>query len=44
MLTYFINSGGKNLSASRRAELEKAKVLLSKKIKSQKKPSLRKVA
>jgi len=44
MLTYFINRGGKNLSASRRAELEKAKVLLSKKIKSQKKPSLRKVA
>jgi len=44
MLTYFINRDGKNLSAARRAELEKAKVLLSKKIKSQKKPSLRKVA
>ena len=44
MLTYFINRGGKNLSASRRAELEKAKVLLSKKIKSQKKPSPRKAA
>ena len=44
MLTYFINRGGKNLSALRRAELEKAKVLLSKKIKSHKKPSLRKVA
>jgi Protein of unknown function (DUF3175) len=30
MLTYFINRGGRNLSASRRAELEKAKSLLSK--------------
>ena len=29
MLFYFINRGGKNLSASRRAELEKAKRLLS---------------
>ena len=29
MLTYFINRGGKGLSASRRAELEKAKRLLS---------------
>lgn len=32
MLTYFINRGGRNLTASRRAELEKAKILLSKKI------------
>jgi hypothetical protein len=32
MLTYFINRGGRGLSASRRAELEKAKRLLSKKI------------
>jgi tRNA(adenine34) deaminase len=32
MLTYFINRGGKGLSASRRAELEKAKALLSKRI------------
>jgi len=28
MLTYFINRAGKGLSAARRAELEKAKVLL----------------
>jgi tRNA(adenine34) deaminase len=32
MLTYFINRGGKGLSGERRAELEKAKRLLSKKI------------
>ena len=32
MLTYFINRRGKGLSASRRAELEKAKTLLSKRI------------
>ena len=32
MLTYFINRAGKVLSASHRAELEKAKVLLSKRI------------
>lgn len=30
MLTYFINRGGRGLSAARRAELEKAKALLSK--------------
>lgn len=36
MLLYFINRGGKNLSAARRAELEKAKALLSKKIKAPK--------
>jgi hypothetical protein len=29
MLTFYINRAGKNLSASRRAELEKAKKLLS---------------
>ena len=29
MLTYFINRAGRGLTASRRAELEKAKVLLS---------------
>ena len=33
MLTYYINRGGKGLSASRRKELEKAKELLSKKVK-----------
>jgi len=32
MLTYFINRAGKKLSASRQAELEKAKALLSKRI------------
>jgi hypothetical protein len=32
MLTYFINRGGKGLSADRRAELEKAKTLLSKRV------------
>jgi hypothetical protein len=32
MLTYFINRAGKGLSASRRAELTRAKRLLSKKI------------
>jgi tRNA(adenine34) deaminase len=33
MLTYYINRGGKNLSASRRKELERAKDLLSEKVK-----------
>ena len=33
MLTYFINRAGRELSASRRAELEKAKRLLSLRIK-----------
>ena len=32
MLTYFINRGGKNLTAARRHELEKAKKLLSERI------------
>lgn len=32
MLTYFINRGGRGLSASRKAELEKAKRLLSDRI------------
>jgi hypothetical protein len=32
MLTYFINRGGRGLSASRRAELERAKLLLSKRV------------
>jgi len=35
MLNYFINRGGKNLTASRRHELEKAKRLLSELIKKQ---------
>ena len=33
MLNYYINRGGKNLSASRRKELEKAKGLLSARVK-----------
>lgn len=36
MLTYFINRAGKGLSATRRAKLEHAKELLSKKIQSDK--------
>jgi len=32
MLTYFINRAGRGLSATRKAELEKAKALLSKRI------------
>jgi hypothetical protein len=32
MLTYFINRGGHGLSARRRAELEKAKALLAKRV------------
>jgi tRNA(adenine34) deaminase len=41
MLTYFINRGGKGLSADRRAELEKAKALLSNRIRSKKTSSRR---
>ena len=37
MLTYFINRGGRGLSAHRRAELQKAKRLLSKRIQESKK-------
>jgi tRNA(adenine34) deaminase len=32
MLTYFINRAGRGLSAGRRAELEKAKALLSQRV------------
>jgi tRNA(adenine34) deaminase len=32
MLTYFINRAGRGLSASRRAELERAKALLSRRV------------
>ncbi|MGC1372552.1 MAG: DUF3175 domain-containing protein [Candidatus Sulfotelmatobacter sp.] len=42
MLTYFINRAGHNLPASRRAELEKAKTLLSKRIQREKKDHARK--
>ena len=37
MLNYYINRGGKGLSASRKAELERAKKLLSARIKEEKK-------
>ena len=37
MLTYFINRAGHGLSAERRAELEKAKSLLSKRVAQEKK-------
>ncbi|MBZ5510544.1 MAG: DUF3175 domain-containing protein [Acidobacteriia bacterium] len=36
MLTYFINRAGRGLSAERRAELEKAKALLSRRVRRQK--------
>jgi len=35
MLNYYINRGGKNLTASRRRDLEQAKKLLSQRIKKQ---------
>jgi tRNA(adenine34) deaminase len=37
MLTYFINRGGRNLTASRQRELQKAKELLSQRIRNEKK-------
>jgi tRNA(adenine34) deaminase len=42
MLTYFINRAGKGLTAERRAELEKAKSLLSKRIQREKDKSSKK--
>jgi len=36
MLSYFINRGGKNLSAARRRELERAKKLLAQRIQKEK--------
>jgi tRNA(adenine34) deaminase len=36
MLTYFLNRGGKGLSASRRQELERAKKLLHERIQKEK--------
>jgi hypothetical protein len=44
MLTYFINRGGRGLSPARRAELEKAKLLLSKRIQRRKNSGRRKAA
>jgi tRNA(adenine34) deaminase len=37
MLTFYINRAGDNLSASRKAELERAKTLLSKKVEAERK-------
>jgi len=37
MLTYYINRAGRSLSAGRRAELEKAKSLISKRVAREKK-------
>jgi Protein of unknown function (DUF3175) len=44
MLTYFINRGGRGLSAARRAELQKAKRLLSKRIERAKTKGAKKAA
>jgi tRNA(adenine34) deaminase len=41
MLNFYVNRAGKNLSATRRTELHKAKKLLSKKIKRRKETSRR---
>jgi Protein of unknown function (DUF3175) len=41
MLTYFINRAGRGLSAERRAELEKAKSLLSKRVEEAKKQKIK---
>jgi hypothetical protein len=42
MIQYFINRGGKNLSASRRAELERAKRILQRRAASQKRATAKK--
>jgi tRNA(adenine34) deaminase len=44
MLTFFINRAGRGLTASRRAELEKAKVLLHQRIERAKKKARRNMA
>jgi hypothetical protein len=44
MLTYFINRAGKGLSARRRAELKKAKWLLSKRVERARKARKRKAS
>ena len=44
MLTYFINRGGRGLSKTRRAELDKAKNLLSKRVASEREARERKRA
>jgi tRNA(adenine34) deaminase len=44
MLTFFINRAGKNLSATRKAKLRKAKELLSERVKSARTRARRKAA
>jgi Protein of unknown function (DUF3175) len=44
MLTYFINRAGRGLTAARRAELERAKVLLSQRIERTRKTAKRNAA
>jgi tRNA(adenine34) deaminase len=44
MLSFFINRAGKTLSASRRAKLEKAKELLSERIKAAHKTATKRAA
>jgi hypothetical protein len=44
MLTYFINRGGRGLTAARRSELEKAKGLLAKRVRAAKAAKERKAA
>lgn len=44
MLTYFINPGGRGLSATRKAELQKAKTRLSKRIQQSKNSTRKKAA
>jgi hypothetical protein len=44
MLTYFINRAGRGLSAARRAELKKAKILLSKRVQREREAQKRQAA
>ena len=44
MLTYFMNRAGRGLTAKRRAELQKAKSILSARIKQEKESAARKAA
>ncbi len=44
MLTFFINRGGRGLTAERRAELEKAKKLLSERVRRERETQKRKSA
>ncbi len=44
MLNYFINRAGRGLTTERKAELQKAKALLSKRVQREKKPPSQKAA